>query len=116
MPCATACATNRSCASASPATLHRLRIKAKRLRYALEALDGLGDAATRKLARKLAALQRRLGNQRDAANQRAWLADEMPAFVGDAEALVAVGVGVIAALIPAWRAYRTEVSRVLAHG
>jgi CHAD domain-containing protein len=78
-------------ASASPGALHRLRIKAKRLRYALETLDGLGDAATRKLARKLTALQRLLGDQRDAANQRAWLADEMPAFVGDAEALVAVG-------------------------
>lgn len=31
-------------------------------------------------------------------------------------ALVAVGVGVIAAFLPAWRAYRTEVSRVLAQG
>jgi triphosphatase len=78
-------------ASAPPAALHRLRIKAKRLRYALETLDGLGDAATRKLARKLATLQGLLGDQRDAANQRAWLGDEMPAFVGDAEALVAVG-------------------------
>ena len=31
-------------------------------------------------------------------------------------ALVAVGVGVIAAFLPAWRAYRTEVSKVLAQG
>jgi putative ABC transport system permease protein len=31
-------------------------------------------------------------------------------------ALVAVGVGVVAALLPAWRAYRTEVSKVLAQG
>jgi putative ABC transport system permease protein len=31
-------------------------------------------------------------------------------------ALVAVGVGVVAAFLPAWRAYRTEVSRVLAQG
>jgi putative ABC transport system permease protein len=29
---------------------------------------------------------------------------------------VAVGVGLIAALLPAWRAYRTDVSRTLAHG
>jgi len=77
--------------SATPAALHRLRIKVKRLRYALEVLDGLGADAARKLARRLAALQRLLGDQRDATNQRAWLADEMPAFVGDAEALVAVG-------------------------
>jgi putative ABC transport system permease protein len=29
---------------------------------------------------------------------------------------VALGVGVLAALLPAWRAYRTEVSRTLAQG
>jgi putative ABC transport system permease protein len=29
---------------------------------------------------------------------------------------VALGVGVIAALLPAWRAYRTDVSRTLAQG
>jgi len=31
-------------------------------------------------------------------------------------ALAALGVGILAALIPAWRAYRTDVSRTLAHG
>jgi putative ABC transport system permease protein len=30
--------------------------------------------------------------------------------------VVALGVGVIAALLPAWRAYRTDVSRTLAQG
>ena len=29
---------------------------------------------------------------------------------------VALGVGLVAALIPAWRAYRTDVSRTLAQG
>ena len=29
---------------------------------------------------------------------------------------IALGVGVIAALVPAWRAYRTDVSRTLAQG
>jgi putative ABC transport system permease protein len=29
---------------------------------------------------------------------------------------VALGVGMLAALLPAWRAYRTEVSRTLAQG
>jgi putative ABC transport system permease protein len=54
----------------------------------------------------------------------AWLeAAQQPAVSGLAfrveEAwvfLAATGVGVLAALIPAWRAYRTDVSRVLAQG
>lgn len=78
-------------ASASPAVLHRVRIRAKRLRYALEALAPVGGAATRKLASRLADLQGLLGDQRDATTQRAWLVDDMSAFVGDTEALVAVG-------------------------
>ena len=71
--------------------LHRLRIRAKQLRYALETLEDLGGEATRDLARRLAELQHVLGDQRDAMNQRAWLVDEVPAFAGDAEALVALG-------------------------
>jgi CHAD domain-containing protein len=78
-------------ASSSARALHRLRIDAKRLRYALEALDGLGGDATRALAARLAELQDLLGDQRDATTQRAWLLDEVPSFVGDAEALVAIG-------------------------
>jgi triphosphatase len=78
-------------ASSSMATLHRLRIRAKRLRYALEALDGLGGAETRALAKRLAELQDVIGEHRDATTQRAWLLDEVPAFVADAEALVAIG-------------------------
>jgi CHAD domain-containing protein len=77
--------------SSSPKALHRLRIRAKRLRYALEALDGIGGDAARALANRLADLQTVLGDQRDATTQRAWLLDEVPAFVGDAEALVAIG-------------------------
>jgi len=75
----------------SPEALHKLRIRAKHLRYALEALDGLGGKATRALARRQAELQHVLGDQRDALTQRAWLLDEVPAFAGDAEALVALG-------------------------
>jgi CHAD domain-containing protein len=78
-------------ASSSARALHRLRIDAKRLRYALEALDGLGGDATRAFAGRLADLQDLLGDQRDATTQRAWLLDEVPSFVGDAEALVAIG-------------------------
>jgi CHAD domain-containing protein len=76
---------------ASPRRLHKLRIRAKRLRYALESLDGLGGKAARTLAGRLTDLQHVLGDQRDAMNQRAWLLAEAPAFVGDAEALVALG-------------------------
>jgi len=84
-------AARRVDAAASPAILHRARIRAKRLRYALEALARLGGSSTRELASRLAALQGLLGDQRDATTQHAWLAGEIPAFVGDAEALVAAG-------------------------
>jgi CHAD domain-containing protein len=76
---------------ATPKRLHKLRIRAKRLRYALESLDGVGGKAARALAGRLAELQHVLGDQRDAMNQSAWLLAEAPAFVGDAEALVALG-------------------------
>ncbi len=78
-------------ADPSSGALHRLRIRAKQLRYALETLDGLGGDATRRLARRLTDLQHVLGDQRDSTNQRTWLLDESPAFAGDAEALVALG-------------------------
>jgi CHAD domain-containing protein len=76
---------------ATPASRHRLRIKAKELRYALEMLgDPKGDAV-RALVERLAVLQRRLGDERDAITQRAWLLREVPAFAGDTEALVTLG-------------------------
>ena len=76
---------------ATPKRLHKLRIRAKGLRYALESLDGLGGKAARALVGRLIDLQHALGDQRDAMNQCAWLLAEAPAFVGDAEALVALG-------------------------
>src|SRR5262249_22628612 len=75
---------------AAPA-LHRLRIRTKSLRYSLETLHDVGDVKTRKLATRLADLQRVLGEQRDADGQRAWLVEHVPAFVDDTEALVAIG-------------------------
>ena len=78
-------------ANPSAKSMHKLRIRAKHLRYALEALDGLGGKATRALVERLTDLQRLIGDQRDATTQRAWLLDEVPAFAGDAEALVALG-------------------------
>ena len=84
-------AARRVDASASPAVLHRVRLRTKCLRYALATLDGVAGRSTRELARRLAALQGFLGDQRDATTQHAWLIAEIPAFVGDAEALVATG-------------------------
>ena len=88
---------------ATPKRLHKLRIRAKGLRYALESLDGLGGKAARALVGRLIDLQHALGDQRDAMNQCAWLLAEAPAFVGDAEALVALG-----AVVEALRHRATE--------
>jgi CHAD domain-containing protein len=60
-------------ADAPPAAAHRLRIRAKRLRYALETLHALGGKDTRKLVRRLTRLQDVLGTQQDAVTQVAWL-------------------------------------------
>jgi CHAD domain-containing protein len=58
---------------APPAAAHRLRIRAKRLRYALETLHALGGKDMRKLVRRLARLQDVLGMQQDAVTQVGWL-------------------------------------------
>jgi CHAD domain-containing protein len=58
---------------APPAAAHRLRIRAKRLRYALETLHALGGKDTRKLVRRLTRLQDVLGIQQDAVTQVTWL-------------------------------------------
>jgi CHAD domain-containing protein len=56
-----------------PATIHRARIRAKRLRYALETLHGLGAKTVRRLVRRLGRLQDLLGEHQDAVTQIAWL-------------------------------------------
>ena len=55
------------------AELHRLRIQAKRLRYAAEAAASVGGGRTRRLARAAAALQDVLGEHQDAVVLEAWL-------------------------------------------
>lgn len=75
----------------STAARHRLRIRAKELRYAFEMLDGGGSDDVRALVERLVDLQRRLGDERDAATQRSWLLGEVAAFAGDVEALVTLG-------------------------
>lgn len=56
-----------------PEQLHHLRILTKRARYAIEACDSVGVTATRKLARRLAALQDHLGELHDLVVAREWL-------------------------------------------
>jgi CHAD domain-containing protein len=60
-------------ADAEPAAFHRLRVRVKRLRYALETLRGLGDRPTRRLLTRLEDLQDTLGQSQDAAAQVVWL-------------------------------------------
>src|SRR5213593_1954919 len=58
---------------AEPAELHRLRVRTKRLRYALETLRSLGDRSTRELLGRLERLQDILGKGQDAVTAIAWL-------------------------------------------
>src|SRR5436309_9727811 len=58
---------------AAPPDLHRLRVRVKRLRYALETLRSLGDRSTRELLVRLERLQDTLGKGQDAATAIAWL-------------------------------------------
>jgi CHAD domain-containing protein len=60
-------------ADSAPADFHRLRVRVKRLRYALETLCGVGGKPVRRLLRELEALQDVLGDGQDAVTQTAWL-------------------------------------------
>ena len=58
---------------AAPPDLHRLRVRVKRLRYALETLRSLGDRSVREVLVRLERLQDTLGKGQDAATAIAWL-------------------------------------------
>jgi len=58
---------------AAPPDLHRLRIRVKRLRYAVETLRSLGDRSVREVLVRLERLQDTLGKGQDAATAIAWL-------------------------------------------
>jgi CHAD domain-containing protein len=60
---------------AADTELHQLRIKAKRARYATEAVAPVSGAHARRLASRLAALQDVLGEHQDLVVARGWLAD-----------------------------------------
>ena len=59
---------------ASPAdALHRLRIRVKKLRYALEPLRAVGGKPTRRMLRRLERVQERVGLYHDAVTAAEWL-------------------------------------------
>lgn len=60
-------------ARSEPATLHRVRVRAKRLRYALETLRGLGGRSLPKMVRRLGDLQELLGAGQDMVVAIGWL-------------------------------------------
>jgi len=65
-------------AKASPARLHRLRVRAKRLRYALETLRGLGGKRLAAAVAELTRLQELLGEHQDMVIAIAWLQTHVP--------------------------------------
>jgi CHAD domain-containing protein len=59
--------------SSAPITIHRLRVRVKRLRYAIEMLSGLGGKRCRKLLVRLEGLQELLGDLNDLSVAGGWL-------------------------------------------
>lgn len=59
--------------ASTPETLHRLRVRVKKLRYALEPLRGVGGKPARRMLRRLERVQERVGLYHDAATAAAWL-------------------------------------------
>jgi CHAD domain-containing protein len=74
-----------------PERMHRLRIRLKRLRYALEMMDALAGKRTRKAARELAALQDLLGLHNDVVVAVAWMREYAADAVAPPHALLAAG-------------------------
>src|ERR1700741_319185 len=56
-----------------PETLHRLRVRVKKLRYAIELLRMVGGKPARKILRRLERVQERIGMYHDAVTAAAWL-------------------------------------------
>src|SRR5207245_10563416 len=79
---------------ATPEAFHRLRVRVKRLRYALETLGGLGGRPLRRMVRRLEALQEVLGGQQDAVTQAAWLRGLARDAASDAPTVLAFGAAV----------------------
>ncbi len=77
--------------AASDADLHRLRVRAKRLRYALESLRSLGGKRVRRTLGDLENLQDLLGGHQDLATQIKWLRAYAETAQAPRATLVAVG-------------------------
>jgi CHAD domain-containing protein len=73
-----------------PETLHRLRVRVKKLRYALEPLRAVGGKPARRMLRRLERVQERVGMYHDAVAATAWLRG-WAAESRDASALMATG-------------------------
>ena len=56
-----------------PEALHRLRVRAKKLRYALEPLRAVGGKPARRMLRRLERVQERVGLYHDTTTAAAWL-------------------------------------------
>jgi CHAD domain-containing protein len=84
-------------ADSPPELFHRLRVRVKRLRYALETLQGLGGKVVAKTVRALVRLQDELGEGQDAVVAIAWLRAYVDTATVPPAAVLATG-GVIEAL------------------
>jgi CHAD domain-containing protein len=73
-----------------PETLHRLRVRVKKLRYAVEPLRAVGGKPARRLLRRLERVQERVGMYHDAVTAAAWLRG-WAAESRDTPALMAAG-------------------------
>src|ERR1700687_2991781 len=56
-----------------PESLHRLRVRVKKLRYAIEPLRAVGGKPARRMLRRLERVQERVGMYHDAVSAAAWL-------------------------------------------
>ncbi len=84
-------AGRRVSADVAPAALHSLRVRIKRLRYALETVEGLGGKASRRCRRRLVRLQELLGMYQDATTGAAWLRQYGERAQAPASTVLAVG-------------------------
>lgn len=77
--------------SSTPRTIHRLRVRVKRLRYAVELLSALGGKRSRRLLSRLEVLQDLLGDLNDLSVATAWLINFSRTAGADPGALMAAG-------------------------
>ena len=75
----------------TPATIHRLRVRVKRLRYAIEMLSPMGGKRCRKLLARLEGLQELLGDLNDLSVATTWLISFAKSDGTPADAVMAAG-------------------------